>query len=267
LIDANIDNIDELLIDMGKKKEKQIKLFVVDYIQLINASGKGNRVEQIEYVARKLRRGAIAHEAITLGISQLSRQHARDKTEPDLHDLKGSGGLENDATQVIFIKTKRYNDIVSGKDVFLPPYREAILSVKKNRHGKSGEDVRCIVRPDLYKFINVDFSDATTELSEVACTKCNGEEFYVDKGGECYCGACNLRYTTDCEDCGNSGYIEYKKTFDGINYNYIGLCSKCARGQGLRASIMATNSVIDTPQDKITILPFVGSNKITGLSL
>lgn len=263
-VENNIDNVDMLLLDIARKKQEGFNLFIVDYIQLIN-SDKGSRVEQIEYVARKLRKAALSTDTVVLGISQLSRAHKREGGEPDLHDLKGSGGLENDATQVIFVFTKRYNEILRAKGItkaYLPSYRESELVIKKNRHGESGRRSRCIVLPSYYKFINIEDTVGVdpSKIGPFPCIgdegRCNEEEFIII-GNEFYCAHCKSRYNTQCSRCNDTGYVRYTKMSHNYDYEYIGFCPSCPRGQALVSSIKATNSILDTPQDKITLLPFI----------
>lgn len=78
-------------------------LMVIDYLQLIKTSGKGNREQQVSEVSRTIKTLGMELNCCTLTLSQLSRavENRPDKT-PRLSDLRESGSIEQDADMVIF---------------------------------------------------------------------------------------------------------------------------------------------------------------------
>lgn len=97
--------IDEIVIESKKRAlHRDIKLIVVDYIQLVNVSGKKNKVDSIEEVSRKLKLLANELNCCVVGISNLNREVSKEGRDPILSDLKGSSCLEYDADVVMFLK-------------------------------------------------------------------------------------------------------------------------------------------------------------------
>jgi len=125
-------------------REKNIRLLVVDYIQLM--SGKGtNRQEQIEGISRGLKSLAKELNIPLIALSQLSNpMKGREDKKPILTDLRNSGAIGQDADVVVFIidppvKEKRSYLKLYGineetySDADLERFRE--LSIMKNRQG------------------------------------------------------------------------------------------------------------------------------------
>jgi replicative DNA helicase len=251
----------DLISDMTKKRNEGVRLFIIDYIQLLAMGGENSRVEQIEATSRKLKLAAKNLDAVVIGVSQFSRTHRRDNTEPELWDMKGSSALEFDPAQVIFVLSKTYANLDRNK-VYIPPYVESELVLKKNRHGRAGVRTKCIILPQYYKFANIDYTDdiGKANCDEMSCMNehCNSDTFSMT-GERVVCSECNTFYT---EECGcNNGLVFYEKIINGFTYEYVGLCSKCARGHAILNSTNNTNAVIENEKDKISFLPFIGHGK------
>lgn len=89
------------------KIEKGLQLLIVDYLQLITPSSAKNydsTVQQITEISRGLKLLARELKIPVIALSQLSRAAAHDKKEPpQLHHLRDSGSIEQDADLVIFL--------------------------------------------------------------------------------------------------------------------------------------------------------------------
>lgn len=97
----------------GLKRNGQLGLIVVDYLQLIGGGDESrqynNRVAELSEVTRALKLAARRLDVPILALSQLSRQNEnRDDKRPQLQDLRESGSIEQDADCVAFIFREQY---------------------------------------------------------------------------------------------------------------------------------------------------------------
>lgn len=113
------------------KREHDIKLLVLDYLQLCSPSdSKASRHHQIEEISRGLKVLAKQLGITTVVLSQLNRDvEKRTNGKPTLADLKESGAIEEDADVVILLSAdgaRENGDVVVHAEV------------AKNRGGKKG---------------------------------------------------------------------------------------------------------------------------------
>lgn len=106
-------------------------MIIIDHLGLMRPVGKSeNRNQEIGKISRDLRMIALQKEIPIIALSQLNRAtETRGKKEPILSDLRDSGSLEQDATQVIFLSP--YDQTEDG----------VYIDVSKNRQGQSGMGV------------------------------------------------------------------------------------------------------------------------------
>lgn len=134
------------------KMEKNIGLVVIDYLQLIRASGKKNatREQEIGEISRSLKILAKELNVPVLALSQLSRGvEKREEKRPMLSDLRESGSIEQDADMVLFLhRSDYYKDDAERRNL-------AELIIAKHRAGSTGS-VDLLWLPNYTKFVNVD---------------------------------------------------------------------------------------------------------------
>ncbi len=104
------------------KKESDLKLIIIDYLQLMQGSGKNNgdnRQQEISEISRSLKALAREMDVPIIALSQLSRSvETRQVKKPMLSDLRESGSLEQDADIVAFLyREDYYNPDAENKNV------------------------------------------------------------------------------------------------------------------------------------------------------
>ena len=118
------------------KMEKNLGLVVIDYLQLVTASGRKNasREQEISEISRSLKILAKELNIPVIALSQLSRsaEKRQDDKRPMLSDLRESGAIEQDADIVMFIyREDYYNPDTPEKNV-------AEIIFAKHRGGSTG---------------------------------------------------------------------------------------------------------------------------------
>lgn len=96
------------------KREKNIRLVVVDYLQLMQSGKKTNgQTEEVTKISQGLKRIAKEAQLPMIVLSQLNRQvETRGGLKrPQLSDLRESGAIEQDADMVLFLYRPEYYDI------------------------------------------------------------------------------------------------------------------------------------------------------------
>ena len=120
------------------KLEKDIKLVIIDYLQLMQGSrkgGDGNRVQEVAEISRALKIMARELNVPVVVGSQLSRAvESRPDKRPMLSDLRESGSIEQDADIVMFL----YRDYYYNKEN--PQFKNvAEVIIAKHRNGSTGK--------------------------------------------------------------------------------------------------------------------------------
>jgi replicative DNA helicase len=113
-----------------------LKAIVVDYLGLIQDTEKGRkRYEMITDISIGLKNLARDLNVPVIALAQLNRgPEQRKDSEPDMADLRDSGGIEQDADVVILLHRKSVDE-----DDFEWQKSQMIIKVAKNRHGGLGE--------------------------------------------------------------------------------------------------------------------------------
>lgn len=125
----------DVVVSTGSKSVREIKsdcrhmkfdLIVIDYLQLIKADKSfANRSSEVGEVSKAIKGLAMELNVPIILLSQLSRAvESRDSKEPQLSDLRESGDIEQDASNVIFLWNLSDDKRCKG------------MSVAKNRQGE-----------------------------------------------------------------------------------------------------------------------------------
>jgi replicative DNA helicase len=115
------------------KTEEDVGLIIIDYLQLMQGSGRENRVQEVSEISRGLKMLARELGVPVLALSQLSRAvESRQDHKPMLSDLRESGSIEQDADIVMFIhREELYNPNTERKNI-------ADVLLAKHRNGPTG---------------------------------------------------------------------------------------------------------------------------------
>ena len=134
------------------KKEHDIKVMFVDYLQLIVGPRAENRQQEVAAISRALKNIARELDISVVALSQLSRAPATrgsrkgEEAEPVLSDLRESGQIEQDADLILFLHRKKPPQELEEKDLI--PVQ---LIVAKHRNGMQGR-LDLIFQKSLVRF-------------------------------------------------------------------------------------------------------------------
>ncbi|WP_276892974.1 replicative DNA helicase [Eisenbergiella massiliensis] len=133
------------------KLEMDLKMIIIDYLQLMSGSGRGadSRQQEISDISRSLKALARELSVPVLALSQLSRAvEQRPDHRPMLSDLRESGAIEQDADVVMFIyRDDYYNPDTEKKGI-------AEINIAKQRNGPIGT-IDLVWLPEFTKFANL----------------------------------------------------------------------------------------------------------------
>ena len=136
-----------------KNHESQLGLIIVDYLQLMQASGNhaGNRVQEVSEISRGLKLIARELNVPLIALSQLSRSvETRTPPIPQLSDLRESGSIEQDADIVSFIYRPSYYEPDNPEVQNITD-----LIIAKHRNGPVGK-VQLYFHPERLRFMSLD---------------------------------------------------------------------------------------------------------------
>ena len=108
------------------QKKAKYDVLVIDYLQLIQSSGKrNNRASEVGDISRGLKAIATDFHIPVIALSQLNRASEMNKDkEPTMSELRESGDIEQDASVIIMLWNPNINDMCEKK-----------IKVEKSRNG------------------------------------------------------------------------------------------------------------------------------------
>ena len=158
-------------------KEHGVKIIIIDYLQLMNATGMkfGSREQEVSMISRSLKQLAKELNIPVIALSQLSRkveERNDGNKRPQLSDLRESGAIEQDADMVLFVHRPEYYHIYQdekGNDL----HGMAQIIIAKHRKGATG-DVLLNFRGEFTRFQDPETSFAPIqEGGEIMGSKMN----------------------------------------------------------------------------------------------
>ena len=158
-------------------REHGVKIIMIDYLQLMNATGLklGSREQEVSTISRSLKALAKELNIPIIALSQLNRStETREDKRPVLSDLRESGAIEQDADIVCFIHRPEYYTKSSEDKEGNSIKGLAELIVAKHRSGAVG-DVKLRFVSQYARFENWDegyqaFQDVYASLENTGGT-------------------------------------------------------------------------------------------------
>jgi len=149
-MDSTTSSLTQIVNKLRKWKIRDgLDVAIIDYLQLVQCSIKGNREQEVATIARTLKNTAKKLGITIVALSQLNRALAmREDKRPTLSDLRESGEIEQAADTVIFCYREEYYLNVSNTDT-----QEAELIVAKGRNVGTGV-AKIKFKPELTKYIS-----------------------------------------------------------------------------------------------------------------
>jgi replicative DNA helicase len=144
------------------KKEHNVGLIIIDYLQLMSGTGGvANREQEISNISRGLKMVAKELELPIIALSQLSRAvetRKGDNKIPQLSDLRESGAIEQDADLVAFIYRPEYYDINTNAEGESTK-GETHVKIAKHRNGTL-DTIKLVADLSIQRFTSWDYSSS-----------------------------------------------------------------------------------------------------------
>jgi len=153
------------------KKQHDISLIVIDYLQLMSGSDRSeNRQQEISFISRSLKSLAKELEIPVIACSQLSRmvEMRGGEKRPQLADLRESGAIEQDADVVMFVYRPAAYKFTAEERAEIRGTEEenlAEINIAKQRNGPTGM-IKLAFLDEFIRFENRDTHHAEPQSNE-----------------------------------------------------------------------------------------------------
>ena len=145
------------------QEKGNLGLILIDYLQLIEGSGRESRQQEVSEISRQLKKLAKELKVPVIALSQLSRSvEQRQDKRPVLSDIRESGSIEQDADIVAFLYREDYyqrqgtEEDKNEKEQAVDDVIEVII--EKNRSGARGT-VELLFKKEYNKFASISRRD------------------------------------------------------------------------------------------------------------
>lgn len=145
------------------QEKGNLGLILIDYLQLIEGSGRESRQQEVSEISRQLKKLAKELKVPVIALSQLSRSvEQRQDKRPVLSDIRESGSIEQDADIVAFLYREDYYQR-QGAEEDKNEEEQAVndvieVIIEKNRSGARGT-VELLFKKEYNKFASISRRD------------------------------------------------------------------------------------------------------------
>lgn len=144
-------------------KPIDLKLIVVDYLQLIHSNANtrrnGTREQEIADISRGLKALAKELNVPVIALAQLSRAVEQRQDKPRLSDLRESGSIEQDADIVMFLHRQKSNKEDKDEEVIDEKNNQVEVILAKHRNGAILEGLPLNFIADQTRFENINVNN------------------------------------------------------------------------------------------------------------
>lgn len=145
------------------QEKGNLGLILIDYLQLIEGSGRESRQQEVSEISRQLKKLAKELKVPVIALSQLSRSvEQRQDKRPVLSDIRESGSIEQDADIVAFLYREDYyqrQGTEEDKNEEEQSVNDVIeVIIEKNRNGARGT-VELLFKKEYNKFASISRRD------------------------------------------------------------------------------------------------------------
>jgi len=180
---VNINQLRARVRKIAQNEKNNIKIVIVDYLQLMSGTGGSDRRLTVDEISRGLKLLAREMQVPIVALSQLNRGlESRPDKRPMLSDIRESGAIEQDADIIMFVyrddiykerdeQRKEKESMDRGdqppyKSAFIDkPIEEAEIIIGKQRNGSMGT-VKLDFHKELTKFVDKEIYEGRPEITE-----------------------------------------------------------------------------------------------------
>lgn len=151
---VNISDIRAKVAQLVNRRE--LDILFIDYLQLVDGESGNknyNREQEVAKMSRGLKIMAMEYNIPIVVLAQLNREAAKEK-KPQLHHLRESGSIEQDADMVMFLHRDWKVGITQNEQGESTEY-EADLILAKTRNGETPE-IKIGFNPSQMRFYDLD---------------------------------------------------------------------------------------------------------------
>jgi replicative DNA helicase len=144
---------------------QQLDVLFIDYLQLVDGDGSNknyNREQEVARLTKGLKIMSMEYNIPIVILAQLNREAAKEK-KPQLHHLRESGAIEQDADVVMFLHRDWKVGVLQNEQGHSTEY-EADLILSKTRNGETPE-IKIGFIPSQMRFYDLDKPPSPTTTS------------------------------------------------------------------------------------------------------